>query len=629
MVDNVREIEISGDQTKIIEAGFEKKILVVAGPGSGKTFTLIHRIRHLVKIQNLSPSSEILVLSFSRAAISEVRKRIKASSDNSSDDYFHELNIFTFDSFATRLLFAANDDFQIQGNNFDHQIKLATKQLSDPNSYAADMLSGLRHVIIDEVQDLIDPRVSFVMRILENLEGGFTLLGDPAQGIFDYQIKENTGALDSDRFLSWVKEKWKNDLEIIEPDINFRSVPEIEKITVPIRQKLLGEDSHKALIEIKDLIGQADLSGSVLNISPDVLYHKIKTVAVLCRKNEEVMICSLNLGKSDLQFYIPPSIEERGVPSWLGRILSGWHNQEINSENFKFLWDKEITDFTSLTSEKAWSILKSIERRESRMLDIHRLKQYLKSGIKNFFDTDITFPENQVITMNIHQSKGREFDHVVILQPEIYKKMSDRDKALEGRVYYVAMTRAREKISRINRNGMPRFRTIFYHYKKRRLFGQSKDGSRYFQVLPDDMDFIGFVSKKFIGDLEIIQRIQDFLWKCMKPGMKLNLKPVELDGKISYYLNWQKPGTKKAITLGMLNQDFSYDLKKFCDYYYPGNSENPEKKYHLTPHFQSLTLLEIVTVNLPLYSEFIHKPYASSGFALGFTVKGMLQFPPK
>ena len=47
---------------------------VIAGPGSGKTFVLVQRIRYLIEDRGVDPSS-ILVLTFSRAAAAHMRRR--------------------------------------------------------------------------------------------------------------------------------------------------------------------------------------------------------------------------------------------------------------------------------------------------------------------------------------------------------------------------------------------------------------------------------------------------------------------------------------------------------------------------------------------------------------------------
>jgi DNA helicase-2/ATP-dependent DNA helicase PcrA len=48
---------------------------VLAGPGTGKTRTLIHRVGYLLEVQQIQPS-EILVLTFTRAAAQELKERL-------------------------------------------------------------------------------------------------------------------------------------------------------------------------------------------------------------------------------------------------------------------------------------------------------------------------------------------------------------------------------------------------------------------------------------------------------------------------------------------------------------------------------------------------------------------------
>ena len=49
-------------------------MMVLAGPGSGKTFVLTRRIAHLINTHHINPS-EILVITFTRAAAGEMQQR--------------------------------------------------------------------------------------------------------------------------------------------------------------------------------------------------------------------------------------------------------------------------------------------------------------------------------------------------------------------------------------------------------------------------------------------------------------------------------------------------------------------------------------------------------------------------
>ena len=47
---------------------------ILAGPGSGKTFVTVHRIRHLILEENIDPG-HILVITFTKAAALEMQQR--------------------------------------------------------------------------------------------------------------------------------------------------------------------------------------------------------------------------------------------------------------------------------------------------------------------------------------------------------------------------------------------------------------------------------------------------------------------------------------------------------------------------------------------------------------------------
>ncbi len=56
---------------------------VLAGPGSGKTTVIVNRIRHLITVHRIAPSS-ILVVTFSRAAAREMKERFLIEGDASA-----------------------------------------------------------------------------------------------------------------------------------------------------------------------------------------------------------------------------------------------------------------------------------------------------------------------------------------------------------------------------------------------------------------------------------------------------------------------------------------------------------------------------------------------------------------
>ena len=88
-------VSLNADQRKAVEHQ-GGPLLVVAGPGSGKTRVIIERVMHLVK-KGLKPS-EILCLTFSEKAAGEMKQRLEKLIDVT------EMDISTFHSFAKDVL---------------------------------------------------------------------------------------------------------------------------------------------------------------------------------------------------------------------------------------------------------------------------------------------------------------------------------------------------------------------------------------------------------------------------------------------------------------------------------------------------------------------------------------------
>ena len=86
-------------------------LLVIAGPGSGKTKVITHRIAYLIYEKNISPF-EILGLTFTNKAASEMNERISGLLDNSVAG----VTISTFHSFCAMVLRRESEKFGLKQN---------------------------------------------------------------------------------------------------------------------------------------------------------------------------------------------------------------------------------------------------------------------------------------------------------------------------------------------------------------------------------------------------------------------------------------------------------------------------------------------------------------------------------
>lgn len=100
--------DLNEEQRRAVLVDLDKSCLVLAGPGSGKTRVLTHRIAYLVKKFNVSPYS-ILAVTFTNKAAQEMKERVakllqvKFAPDWAPDGEFR-LPVGTFHSIAARFL---------------------------------------------------------------------------------------------------------------------------------------------------------------------------------------------------------------------------------------------------------------------------------------------------------------------------------------------------------------------------------------------------------------------------------------------------------------------------------------------------------------------------------------------
>jgi len=112
-------------------------VRVIAGPGSGKTRVLTHRIAYLVSERGVDPSN-ILSVTFTRKAAGEMRERLKKLIGSKAD----HLNCGTFHSICFRILRETSSN----GNRFsildDKKRKRYLKKLLGPDGINLDMEPG-------------------------------------------------------------------------------------------------------------------------------------------------------------------------------------------------------------------------------------------------------------------------------------------------------------------------------------------------------------------------------------------------------------------------------------------------------------------------------------------------------
>jgi uncharacterized protein (TIGR00375 family) len=189
-------------------------LLVVAGPGTGKTRTLTHRMAYLCADLNVRPD-ECLAITFTRRAAEEMRARLGAL----LGDRAEEVTVTTFHALGLRLLrdnvtaaglapgFAVADDTQrsaalaAAGDAADAYVKLLREQnlvdvdelvtlpvalLGRSPRLVEEYRARWRWVFVDEYQD-VDATQYELLRLLVPDDGNLCAIGDPDQAIYSFR----------------------------------------------------------------------------------------------------------------------------------------------------------------------------------------------------------------------------------------------------------------------------------------------------------------------------------------------------------------------------------------------------------------------------------------------------------
>lgn len=180
------EDRLNEEQRKVYDAEINQHINVMAGPGSGKTHTLTLRVARLVHHIGTNPE-EILVLAYNRAVVSELKERLgRLFNDLGYGNLAKRIKIFTFHGLAKR--YCQNE---IKGQPFDEWETILLDQLNNAPGQIMNQLAPLKHILVDEFQDINNVRIRLLNKLHELTDSHLFIIGDPNQSIYGYErIKE-------------------------------------------------------------------------------------------------------------------------------------------------------------------------------------------------------------------------------------------------------------------------------------------------------------------------------------------------------------------------------------------------------------------------------------------------------
>jgi ATP-dependent DNA helicase UvrD/PcrA len=163
-------------------------LLIVAGPGTGKTRTLTHRLAHLVGERGVAPE-RCLAVTFTRRACEELRERLQALVPDAAP----RITVTTFHSLGLRIIrdhhaaLGLPDGVRVGDDvDFDDLITLPVRLLDADPAIVRVYRERWTHICVDEYQDVDDGQYA-LLRHLAPPDGDLCAIGDPDQAIYGFR----------------------------------------------------------------------------------------------------------------------------------------------------------------------------------------------------------------------------------------------------------------------------------------------------------------------------------------------------------------------------------------------------------------------------------------------------------
>ena len=421
---------LSDKQMEIISDKESRCIVVAAGPGSGKTRVLVHKLASLLLLEDVK-HEQLLMLTFSRAAATEFKQRLMGLIGNAA----HFVEIKTFHSYCFDLLGRI-------GNLDDVKdvVSRAAQMINDgevePSRIAKTVL------VIDEAQDMSAEEYALVSALMAaNEEMRVIAVGDDDQNIFEFR------GSDSKFMAQLLKESNGRFIEMTE---NFRSSQHIVEFANDFAGAIKNRMKSRPIISMSPETGSVSItkhSSSCMYqaLVDDILKHRgAGSMCVLTQTNEEAVIVVALLRKYNLKSKLIQSME--GFRFWkmsevryfLKHIEENTHTPLIADD----VWEKAKQDtYKTYGNSASLCYLKQCVKlfeETNKAKYLSDFKEYVfESSAEDFCDLQ----NADVVVSTIHKSKGMEFDDVYML---ISEPRQLTDEVL--RRYYVGITRAKKRL---------------------------------------------------------------------------------------------------------------------------------------------------------------------------------------
>jgi len=621
-------------QLEVYKASFKKHLSVIAGPGSGKTHTLVLRIARLIHEKKID-ASQILVLAFNRSVVLELKERIRGLFyELGYSNLTGRLKIFTFHGLVKYCLREEVKD--IKANEW---ISLFNEKLQEEKGLIKNRLGIIQYIFIDEFQDINNERLEQIDFLVNLNNATITAIGDPNQSIYGFE-RVKDGPLTPQPYYDKFRGKYKpNNLSL---NINYRSFDDIISTaeTLLKYQNTPFQLDGFAIPKLKTHKGENENCVKVYNLTKtnnewtdklkELCREGVEEIAIMCRTNEEVFRVFGKIkntisdgyeiriqGESGDIFksrevsrflgYIERNFEKR-LPDNFVKTLAEQKQMLLEHKNFSnwyrfyldilhalhYEFDKIRED--NATYQDLYNFIQEFTRKDDGQL--YQLYERTKGELK--------FKEiKRIILTTIHRVKGLEYETVIVLpsytkllfKPQDDIPISDYiDEEL--RLLYVAYSRAKEKL-------------IIYKWKRELAIEQHTD----FEVPQSDElkypiktginkfiiftlasgEIQDFLNNVLIGSEIFLRRGQSSKWQVIINNKRIGtLSPDKLEERKELY-NVNTNRLKGFYLSGFIKYTYQeaidYDNKidskktKITDYHKNWDNSSKERGWILIPDF--------------------------------------------
>lgn len=470
-------------QQKIVADDREQtNVLVLAGPGSGKTRVLVHRIAYLVRVRRENPQG-ILALAYNRHAAIEIRRRL---TELVGDDA-RGVMVMTCHAFAMRLTGTsfrkqAGKQAMRQGAEqigvFDEVVRDAVALLQgdgaapdEADAQRDRLLAGFRWVLVDEYQDIGPGQYDLISAIAgrtrQDEDGRLSLfaVGDDDQNIYAF------GGASVDFIRRFEHDYEAKPSYLVE---NYRSTRHIvdaaNRVVAPAAGRMKAEHPitvDRARLATKaggdwqdiDPVGQgrvqvlrtgvgADRQAAavmaelrrMMSLSPDWNWASAAVIARDWKTLEPVRsYCELH--------GIPVQMaDEDLLHCWqlreTRRLLASLRAQEARLVNAR-----EIRDLILAQEDGPWRevLCEAADRYALDTGGAELPREHFVEWLAEW-GRELRRRQEGLLLLTAHRAKGLEFDHVAVLDGGWGRTGANEDPDASRRLFYVAMTRARRTL---------------------------------------------------------------------------------------------------------------------------------------------------------------------------------------